>query len=449
MANTRLTRTVGTPTLNTKYTFSFWVKRSKLTYSDAFMVDGRVDANNRFKIAFQVADKLEIWNSHSGSDTFAINTNRLFRDPAAWMHIVLAVDTTDGTAGDRVKLYINGTRETSFASSTNPSQNDANNVINESGAGIHIGDYSGGSNAFDGCMSHFHFCDGTALAATVFGETDSTTGEWKIKTSPSFTLGNNGFTILKDGSTITDQSTNSNDFSLASGTLTNTEDCPSNVFATFNPLSSNNPTLSGGSLIATASGGYRYALSTIAPTTGKYYAEFKLTTDSGYTNFGVENISKGSFFSQYNSNSYIGEYNSGVAYQPGSSSLYHNGSSSGSYGGAVSGDIIGIAMDLDNGFIYWSKNGTFLNSGVPTSAGTGTGGYAISNIANSSGGNTYAMGVSLANTGGGRSISANFGNGYFGTTAISSEGSNASGIGKFEYDVPAGYTALSTKGLNE
>ena len=106
-------------------------------------------------------------------------------------------------------------------------------------------------------------------------------------------------------------------------------------------------------------------------------------------------------------------------------------------------------MDLDNGFIYWSKNGTFLNSGVPTSAGTGTGGYAISNIANSSGGNTYAMGVSLANTGGGRSISANFGNGYFGTTAISSEGTNASGVGKFEYDVPAGYTALSTKGLNE
>ena len=152
--------------------------------------------------------------------------------------------------------------------------------------------------------------------------------------------------------------------------------------------------------------------------------------------------------------SYIHLYNSGVAYQPGSTSLYHNGSSSGSYGGASSGDIIGIAMDLDNGFIYWSKNGTFLNSGDPTSGSTGTGGYALSNIANASGlTNAYAMGVSLANTGGSRSISANFGNGFFGTTAISSEGTNASGIGKFEYDVPNGngntYTALSTKGLNE
>ena len=109
-------------------------------------------------------------------------------------------------------------------------------------------------------------------------------------------------------------------------------------------------------------------------------------------------------------------------------------------------------LDLDNNKLYFHKNGTYQNSGVPTSGSTGTGGYAISNIANSSGGNAYAMGVSLANTGGGRSISANFGNGFFGTTQISSEGTNASGIGKFKYDVPNGngntYTALSTKGLN-
>jgi hypothetical protein len=88
---------------------------------------------------------------------------------------------------------------------------------------------------FDGSMSHFHFVMATALAPTVFGSTDSTTGEWKINTSPSFTYGNNGFTILKDGNTITDQSSNSNNFTLGGGTLTKTEDCPSNVFATLNP----------------------------------------------------------------------------------------------------------------------------------------------------------------------------------------------------------------------
>ena len=85
-------------------------------------------------------------------------------------------------------------------------------------------------------MSHIHFCDGTALAPTVFGSTDATTGEWKINTSPSLHYGTNGFTILKDGNTITDQSANSNNFSLGGGTLTKTEDSPSNVFATWNPL---------------------------------------------------------------------------------------------------------------------------------------------------------------------------------------------------------------------
>ena len=86
-------------------------------------------------------------------------------------------------------------------------------------------------------MSHFHLCDGQSYAPTEFGETDSTTGEWKIKTSPSVTYGNNGFFVLKDGNSGTDQSPNTNNFTVTGGTLTKTEDCPSNVFATMNPLS--------------------------------------------------------------------------------------------------------------------------------------------------------------------------------------------------------------------
>ena len=439
MGTTYLTKTLGTPTGTKKLTISLWVKRTATGASQILL-----NSDNDY-FYFHSTDYLDF-----DMTIGRLATNRLFRDTNGWMHIVMAVDTTLGTADDRIKMYINGVQETSFQARSNPSQ-DATFADYNTAQEHTIGRRQTANDMFlDGVISHYHFIDGTAYAASTFGSTDTSTGQWKINTSPSVTYGNNGFFILKDGNSVTDQSGNSNNWAVGAGTLSNTEDCPSNNFATFNPLSSNNPTLSGGSLIAAASGGYRYALSTIAPSTGKYYAEFKLTTASGYTNFGVENISKGTFFSQYNSNSYIGEYNSGVAYQPGSSSLYHNGSSSGSYGGASSGDVIGIAMDLDNGFIYWHKNGTYLNSGVPTSAGTGTGGYALSNIANSSGTtNAYAMGVSLANTGGSRSISANFGNGTFGTTAISSEGTNASGIGKFEYDVPAGYTALSTKGLNE
>ena len=448
MASTSLTRTVSSTGNTFKGTLSAWIKRSDIS-TEQYIFENYETSGNRFFVRFLSTGQLGMETLQGSSTVMQINTLNMFRDTSAWYHIVVGIDSTLATASDRVKVYINGVQQTSYNDETQPPQNQNMSINEGNPTYVTVGRKYGASNYFDGSMSHLHWIDGTQYAASDFGETDSTTGQWKIKTSPSVTYGTNGFFILKDGNSVTDQSGQSNNLTVAGGTLTKTEDCPSNVSATFNDLYSNNPTLSGGNLIATASGGYRFALSTIAPTTGKYYAEFKLTTDSGYTNFGVANVSKGSFFSQYNTNSFIGVDTAGVSYQPGSSALYYNNSAVGSYGSAANGDVIGIAMDLDNGFIYWSKNGTFLNSGVPTSAGTGTGGYAISNIANSSGGNTYAMGVSLANTGGGRSISANFGNGYFGTTAVSSAGTNASGNGIFEYDTPTGYTALSTKGLNQ
>ena len=437
MANTRLTRTAGSPTLNTKYTISVWVKRASLG-GDDFIMDGRQDANNRFKLAFQSANKLEIWNSHGGSDTWVRNSNRVFRDTSGWYHIVLAVDTTDSTALDRVKLYINGVRETSFASTTNPSQNDANNVINESGAGVHIGDYSGGSNAFDGCMSHFHFCDGTALAPTVFGETDSTTGEWKIKTSPSFTLGNNGFTILKDGNTITDQSTNSNDFSLASGTLTNTEDCPSNVFATWNTLKKLTITLSNGNT-TTLGNGDNGVWSTIGNNSGKWYWETQQNATSTMVGIIHEDVAQTTGLS---GGAGVYGMQEGTTY-----GYYRNNGSSGQSSGfpnPTNSNVVCHALDLDNGKYFMGVNGVFKNlSGTTSNIGTGA------DPTYSSLDTTKFWFPFTESRGSNCGCDVNFGNGYFGTTAISSEGTNASGIGKFEYDVPTGYTALSTKGLNE
>ena len=429
-----------------KLTISAWVKLAKI--QEQGIINNYYSGSYWAQLYFNSSGHL-IFADYRTSYILQLQSTESFKDVGSWYHVVANFDCSIGSP--TAKLYVNGS-EVKYSSQTIYSQNATTSwntdYIFNVGRGTNLG-----GNDFDGVMSDVYFIQGYTYDASTFGETDATTGEWKPITSPTINYGGTGGNschLKFENSANMDLDSGSNNISFTtSGTLTQTKDNPSNNFATFNSLTSNNPTLSGANLIATASGGYRYALSTIAPTTGKYYAEFKLTTDSGYTNFGVENLSKGGFSTQYNSNSYIGEYNSGVAYQPGSSSLYHNGSSSGSYGGAANGDVIGIAMDLDNGFIYWSKNGTFLNSGVPTSAGTGTGGYAISNIANTTGTNNYAMGVSLANTGGGRSISANFGNGYFGTTAISSAGSNASNVGLFEYDVPAGYTALSTTGLNK
>ena len=443
MASTRLSRTAGTPTLNTKHTISMWFKRSKLSYGDCFLIDGYQDGNNRFKLSFDSSDRLECYNTHGGSYTYTVITNRKFRDTSAWYHIVVAVDTTQSTDTNRVKLYVNGVQETDLATNNSPSINLANNVINESGATISIGDYQGGSNAFDGSMSHIHFCDGTQLAPTVFGSTDSTTGEWKINTSPSFTLGNNGFTILKDGNTITDQSSNSNNFTLASGTLTKTEDCPSNVFATLNPLSyqvasqmSAPPTNGNTTLVSGSGGAWGTLISTIGATTGKYYFEAKCIANGNNCIVGAVDINDNR--SNSSAEWYIGQSSTGQGYQ-------NNGSASNggaSYGATyTNGDIIGVAMDLDNYKLYFRKNnGAWENSGNPESGSTGTGAMSLT------AGTTYAFALTgHAST----TWYSNFGNGYFSTGAVSSAGTNASGIGIFEYDVPTGYTALSTKGLNE
>ena len=441
MASTKLTRTLsGNGNQNTA-TWSFWVKRSSLT--DARIYNSWSDGSNQFWLMFS-SNKFNVKLYQSSSYSVQVETNRLFRDTSAWYHIVVAIDTTQGTASDRIKIYVNGIQETSLNATTYPSENQSM-PFGLASYNQRIG-FRDAEEYFDGSMSHFHFCDGTALAPTVFGETDSTTGEWKIKTSPSFTLGTNGFTILKDGNTITDQSTNSNNWTLAAGTLTKTEDCPDNNFATLNPLLRQNGTKvaapTKGNTTFTSNGGAAWGtlISTIGATTGKYYCEAKCATLGTYAMVGICDMSADA----QNSNAawYLGQTASSAQYGYNSNdgNIYTNDSNS-SYGTSfTTGDIMGIAMDLDNNKLYFRKNNNaWENSGNPESGSTGTG--AVSITADK----TYGFGFSGYDA---TVFDCNFGNGYFGTTAVSSAGTNASGIGIFEYDVPTGYTALSTKGLN-
>ena len=291
-------------------------------------------------------------------------------------------------------------------------------------------------------MSHIHFIDGTAYDASAFGEYDAN-GVWKINTSPSVTYGNNGFFILKDGNSVTDQSGNSNNFTVAGGTLTNTEDNPSNVFATLNPLGSGSITFSNGNNTQgnTSSTGQN-AMTTLGASSGKYYAEVKCTavgsngTNVGFVNLSLSNLQNQSISTgqdNFSAGLYSGPNNGPIYYQ--SETTFAN------VGLTSNNDIIQLAMDLDNGYLYWGRNGTWLNSADPESGATGTGGLATSNLGEGYiGFNMWQRNSATA--------SWNFGNGYFGTTAVASAGTNASGIGIFEYDIPTGFTALSTKGLN-
>ena len=433
MANTQLTRTFTAGNRKT-YTISLWLKRSGIgsspNYQAVFLASGGDDG-----IFFKNDNTLDCF--FHGVEK---RTNRVFRDTNAWYHIMVAVDTTQSTASNRLKIYVNGEQETSFAYNSGDPAQDSQNLFNNSGGVNRIGNHSSSSYQFDGLMSHIHYCDGTALAPTVFGSTDSTTGEWKINTAPSFTPGTNGFTILKDGNTITDQSANSNNFTLASGTLTKTEDCPSNVFATWNPLdnsyasstfnSGNTGLNSGGSGIET------WNTSTLGASSGKYYFELKHNGGSGTPYRQLVGITQSPTTS---ASAQLGSTSTSWGYYDNTGNVRNNNSNISWSGNTwTQNDIIGVAMDLDNNRLFFSKNGTWQNSADPT---TNTGAITITD-------GTYFFAWGDA-TGNSNYCNANFGNGYFGTTAVSSAGTNASGNGIFEYNVPTGYTALSTKGLNE
>ena len=449
MASTYLSKSVGS--INEKtFTVSFWVKRGKLA-DEQHIFGNFVDGNNRTHLFFRNEDTFQVFQNIGGTAHSCI-TNAKFRDVNGWYHIVVAIDTTQATASNRCRIYVNGV-EQSLDGPTYHNQN-----TNLSIRGTHyIGRYYGTNDHwFSGSLSHLHFIDGTNYDATAFGETDSTTGEWKIKTSPSVTYGTEGYFILKDGNSVTNQAGNSaGNFSVSGGTLTKTEDCPSNVFATVNPLNvptSNAPTFANGNTTSTSSttnGPYKWGgCTTLGMTSGKFYCEAKATVDNTYSRNVIGITGDSANIARANVSILNGTHSWGYYSENGTVSGNGSGDLSGWNTAYTTGDIIMMALDLSNNKLYFGKNGTWLNSGVPTSGSTGTGAVSIIAANTTNDGVYFFAQTDDTGTQSPSKFEFNFGNGYFGTTAVSSAGTNASNIGIFEYDVPAGYTALSTKGLN-
>ena len=440
MANTYLTRTPSSTGSQTKFTFSFWWKNNSKQNSDKCFFSSGLNSSNYFTIETTGSEYIRILNVDNASVVINYKPSRVFRDASAWYHIVIAIDTTQA-GGNRVKFYTNGVRETAFDLNVEPNQ--SANVLYVNDTGVHdigrrsvtAGNYMGGS------LSHYNFIDGTAYDATAFGEYDAN-GVWKIKTSPSVTYGTNGFFILKDGNSVTDQSGNSNNFTVGGGTLTNTEDNPSNVFATWNLLQATSAAtydfVSGNTRMAVNDTAVFSLGATLAATTGKYYMEMMWVQQGGNGSWGMIPI---------DTDISNRPRNAGVGWNQGDNAPWLLGTIvSGSWGGSIgTNDIIQLAMDLDNGAFYFGKNDVWLNSGDPTSGSSKTGAVDFSGTSLFGEQLTFAIGKGASGTDG---WNANFGNGYFEVAAVSSAGTNASGNGIFEYDVPTGYTALSTKGLN-
>jgi hypothetical protein len=453
MASTYLQRTMGTATNRNIFTLSMWVKLSKLgsDLNDYQFCDFYVSGSIRISLYHNDDDTLRCHMEGGGSYTNNLfTTSAKIRDTNAWYHLVWRFDTTQATASDRVRVYING--ELATFSDYNPPTQNFNLQQGTSSYTQYIGKYGGSTdNNFDGVMSHIHFCDGYSYDASAFGSTDSTTGEWKINTAPSVTYGNNGFFILKDGNSVTDQSGEGNNFTVGGGTLTKTEDCPSNVFATFNPLIKTPSGLSfsnGNNTLTTTNSQWEGCATTLAASSGKWYWEAKYNTGSGIR-LDIARLPKDLRFFDNSNQSYLTYAPYGYGYQLNNSGYdyYGNNNSMTTWttNRGNSTKIYMVAVDLDNGKWWIGADGSWFNkSGT---ANPVTGADPLHDFSANLNGDPWLFGMSVEGSGG--SHNANFGNGYFGTTAVSSEGSNASGIGIFEYDVPTGYTALSTKGLNE
>ena len=435
MASTYLHKNQGSPTNAYKFTYSVWLKRSKLGASQRFY-QGYESGNNRLYAMMTANDTIFCYGVTGGNVQVNVETTRKYRDTNGWYNVVLKGDSTLSTATDRFQIWVNGVRETALTISSNINQNtNFGNLVAQSNNTLTISGQESHSELWDGLMSHIHFTDGYAYDASAFGSTDSTTGEWKINTSPSVTYGNTGYFILKDGNSVTDQSGNSNNFTVGGGTLTKTEDCPSSVFCTWNPnyrSARKDMTLTNGNtFIFEQNSGDSGVSGNIAVSSGKYYWEQIIAQVNG-TNAAVIG---GLHTTEDWNESPTDALSNNTCGMRANGNVYKNGSDLGNFTTAdPNGDIFGIGFDADNGSVYFWRNGTALNSG-----------------------NAIITGLDMTKTwipfgvqhGGARvTTSTNFGNGYFQTTAVSSAGTNASNNGIFEYDVPTGYTALSTKGLN-
>jgi len=452
MPSSNLSRnTSGTGTSNQKFTMSLWIKKSSTDSAVRRLIE--LYNASTYYVSFRFRDdsssRLDFYSESNGAGV-NLRTNRSFRDLSAWYHIVLSVDTTLATADDRMKMYVNGVQETSFALRTNPSLNENLN-FNNSGNGQYIARAVGTETdrMFDGSMTHIHFIDGTAYDASTFGETDSTTGIWKPKTAPSVTYGTNGFFLKGEnsGALGTDSSGNANNFTV-NGTPTQTISSPSNVFATMNPLvKSGSPTYANGNTTVATIGDNDSVVSTFGVSNMKYYYEAKLlqTYDGSGGGIDIGGLREEQFnASGFNSGTWSGFNN---AY----TKFYGNGNDGKLKQGpgnvvttgltrAVAGDIVMIAIDPANNRVYAGINGTWLNSSDPV-AGTGY----IGGTQATGTGNWFAFISSDIDKG---NCNVNFGNGFFGTTAVASAQNPDDGIGIFEYDVPAGYRALCTKSIN-
>ena len=427
-------KTPGSSGNQRKFTFSTWFKLGNSTEWLTLFATG-ADASNRFVILRHNESsnnsQIKIDAKTSDSQTIELRTDASFRDPTAWMHLVVAVDTEQSTSTNRVKVYINGTQITSFNQTTYPAE-DHDTEVNKA-AEHRVGRYNAGDNYFDGYLAETVFIDGTQYAASDFGEFDEDSPTiWKPKDVSGLTFGTNGFYLdFEDSANLGNDANGGTDLTEVNLAATDQmTDTPTLNYAVMNPLDNYyaGSTFSEGNLkIVTVASGSAYMVGTIGVSSGKWYWEVKavsFTTGADYCAIGVSST-------QITGTSQLGANSNDYGF--GNTGTQNSGGSSSSYGSSyANNDIIGVYLDLDNNKLYFSINGTLQNSGtgisITAAASTSLGAYfpAISDWS-SSGSNLV---TAEFNFGGGCPFSISSGNtdGEYGnfeySTTITGDGSS-------------------------
>ena len=360
------------------FTISLWVKRSNTGVNGALFYAGTsVGANHddTDSFRFNTSDQLTFEGEENQSVKYAITTNRKFRDPSAWYHIVLAVDTTQSTSSNRIKFYVNGVQETSLATTTYPSQN-YELFVNSTVSGgytsgnIHVLGYTGGGRGLDGYLAEYHLIDGFQYDPSYFGETNAGTNQWNpIKYIGGY--GTNGFYfnfLDNSGTTATtlgkDSSGNGNNytpnnFSVSAGAGNDSlQDSPTNNFCTINPLAGRgtvflSPTNGNLDFSLPAGSGYLANSTFVIPTSGKWYAEYVFTTvGSGVVNVGNNQKSQGSS---------AADQLNGISMLSGEIRV-NDSSTQTSLTAFGNNDIIGVKVDRDAGTVAFTINGSAVGN---------------------------------------------------------------------------------------
>ena len=446
------------------FTMSLWVKTCLIASGSQTFCEigksltGEAGDYTTFAAHFDV-DGRSSFDSYDGvNNAYIIRwgapPTAVFRDPSAWYHIVCRMDSSQGTLANRARIYVNGEDFSSYLThTTDPSQND--DYFHGTGSSVYFpGGANTGGGKWNGYIAEAAYIDGTSYAPGTFAETDEDSGIWKPKDfKGDVTFGTNGLYLeFKQSGTGTNSSglgadTSGNDNHMAVTNFAATDQCtdtPTNNFATLNPLSNNNATLSeGNTQVIRASDANLTIISNIAPTKGKWYFEFKQSgtqnVQVGITN--LDNYASGTDLENEGGGS--DNVTANVWIEDGATYVLTYAEDYGDQTNIVSGDrttqIHGFALDIDNNDLYVSANGSWYGGSSFNQADFANATALITDL---------PSGVPLAVSIRGNlasSVYINFGNPPASISSSNTDGS----YGNFEYAVPTDYYAICTKRLAE